>query len=207
MRKLTRTIFCAAIAALFAAFSVPANSATVITAQDGKWDSAETWGGRELPKAGDNVIIANKVTLAQSAEAKFGHVCLLAKGLLTVSDGATLKAIDITNFGEIINNGVIEIGFCDGATSNVDVQMFRETVAAGEWSNPDVWKGGTLPAKGEIVVVSHDVRIARPVVEIPLLLIVRDGATLSVGKDASVVSKQILNYGKIENEGVIQVEE
>lgn len=207
MRRSTSLFFCAAIAAFFAFFSIQSNAATVITVQDGKWESSETWGDGKLPKAGDNVIIASKVTVDKSADARFGHACVLAKGSLTVSDGASLKLIELKNFGGINNFGVIEIGLCDGSDAKDDQQVFRETVAPGEWTDPNVWNDHKLPSKGEIVVVSHDVRVSQAVTEIPSMLIVRDGATFSVGKCASIAAKEILNYGKIVNEGEIKVDE
>ncbi len=207
MRRSTSLLFNAAIAMLFAFFSMQSNATTVITVQDGKWESSETWGDGKLPKAGDNVIIANKVTVDKSADARFGHACVLAKGSLTVRDGASVKIIELKNFGEINNFGTIEIGQCDGTDAKDDVQVFCETVAPGEWTDPNVWNDHKLPSKDDIVVISHDVRASQAIAEIPLMLIVRNGATFSVGKCGSIAAKGILNYGKIVNEGDIKVDE
>lgn len=205
MKRNLHMFVVAAILLFVVASSVGAKAETVITANDGNWESVETWAGKVLPKADDVVIIANKVSISQSAEVKYGHVCVLAKASMAVSKSAVLKTYSLMNYGELTNDGTIEIGDCNGEDGKVFV--VRETVSAGDWANPSVWNNNKVPAKGEIIVVSHDVKIKDKVAEIPSVLIIQKGATLSVGETASVVANKILNYGNIENEGVIQIEE
>jgi hypothetical protein len=185
------------IAFLFSMLFISQASAGIaITSGNGNWEDPSIWTSGSAPVAGDVIIIQNDVKCSTDIKDEFFNLVIFKNSSLTITESGALRVGLITNFGLLVNAGKIE-------SSNENDKFVALSVADGDWSNPEVWQNKHVPQAGDFVIVDTDVTYSKTGDTHYYYVTVTEKGKLTI-KDTAVLNvKKLKNFGDINNEGTL----